>query len=37
LLEKDKYKVKVISGDYSNIKITTSEDLDIVKSLAKEL
>ncbi len=33
LLEKDDYKIKIISGDYSNIKITTSEDLDIVKRL----
>lgn len=33
LLEKDGYQIKVISGDYSNIKITTSEDLNIVKEL----
>lgn len=33
LLEKDNYQVKIISGDYSNIKITTSEDLDIAKNL----
>lgn len=31
LLEKDNYKVKVIDGDYTNIKITTPEDLDIIK------
>ena len=35
LLEKDGYQIKVISGDYSNIKITTSEDLNIVKELYK--
>lgn len=35
LLEKDGYQVKVIPGDYSNIKITTSEDLNIVKELYK--
>lgn len=31
LLEKGNYKVKVIEGDYTNIKITTYEDLNIVK------
>lgn len=31
LLEKDGYLVKVIEGDYTNIKITTYEDLEIVK------
>lgn len=31
LLEKDNYKVKVIEGDYTNIKITTQEDLNIIK------
>ncbi len=35
LLEKDDYKIKIISGDYSNIKITTSEDWDIVNRLLK--
>ena len=34
LLEKDNYQIKIILGDYSNIKITTSEDLDIVKRFA---
>lgn len=33
LLENNNYKVKVIEGDYSNIKITTQNDLEIVKSL----
>jgi len=33
LLEKDNYQIKIVLGDYSNIKITTSEDLDIVKRL----
>lgn len=37
LLEKDNYKIKIILGDYSNIKITTSEDLDIVKRFANEV
>lgn len=32
LLEKDGYEIKIIPGSYSNIKITTSEDLDIIKS-----
>lgn len=30
LLEKSKYKVKILEGDYTNIKITTREDLDVV-------
>lgn len=37
LLEKEGYKIKVIAGDYSNIKITTSEDLDIVKFIYNKL
>ena len=32
LLEKENYKVKVICGDYSNIKITTQEDINFIKS-----
>lgn len=31
LLEKDNYAVKIIEGDYTNIKITTFEDLGIIK------
>ena len=31
LLEKDNYTIKMIQGDYTNIKITTREDLDIIK------
>lgn len=31
LLEKENYQVKVIEGDYTNIKITTYEDLNIIK------
>ena len=31
LLENCKHKVKVIEGEYTNIKITTYEDLNIVK------
>lgn len=33
LLEKEGYNIKVILGDYSNIKITTKEDLSIVEKL----
>lgn len=33
LLEKDNYKVKIIEGDYTNIKITTYDDFNIVKKL----
>ena len=32
LLEMDNYKIKVIVGDYTNIKITNYEDLNIIKS-----
>ncbi len=32
LLEKNGYKVKVIEGDYTNIKITTYEDMDVIKN-----
>lgn len=31
LLEMNGYKVKIIEGDYTNIKITTKEDLNIIK------
>ena len=33
LLEKENYPIKIIEGDYSNIKITTKEDILIVKEL----
>lgn len=33
LLEKDGYKIKIITGDYSNIKITTEDDMIIIKEL----
>lgn len=33
LLEKSRYKVKVIEGDYTNIKITNKEDLEIIKGI----
>lgn len=33
LLEKDNYKIKIIEGDYTNIKITTYEDLEIIKKI----
>lgn len=32
LLEKNKYDVKMLEGDYTNIKITTYEDLSIIKN-----
>ena len=35
LLEIDNHKVKIIEGDYTNIKITTYEDLDITKEFLK--
>ena len=31
LLELNGYKVKIIEGDYTNIKITTKEDMNIIK------
>ena len=31
LLEKGNYKVKIIEGDYTNIKVTTAEDINIIK------
>lgn len=37
LLEKDGYKIKIMSGDYSNIKITTSEDLLIAEKLMTQI
>lgn len=33
LLEKDGYKIKILPGNYNNIKITTYDDLDIMKKL----
>ncbi len=35
LLEKDHYKIKVIEGDYTNIKITTYDDLFIARYFVK--
>ena len=35
LLEKNNYKVKIIEGDYTNIKITTYDDLNIIKEFMK--
>lgn len=35
LLEKNGYNVKIIEGDYTNIKITTYEDIDIIKKFLK--
>lgn len=37
LLEKDDFEVLIIQGDYSNIKITTTEDLNIVRELYKSI
>lgn len=31
LLEKDNCKVKIIEGDYTNIKVTTAEDISIIR------
>lgn len=36
LLEKGNYNVKIIEGDYTNIKITTYEDINIVAELLKK-
>lgn len=36
LLEKNHDKVKIIEGDYTNIKITTYEDIDIIKEFIKK-
>ena len=35
LLEKENYPLKIVNGDYTNIKITTQEDLLIVKEFMK--
>ncbi len=32
LLEKGEHKVKIIEGDYTNIKVTTAEDINIIKA-----
>lgn len=36
LLEEGDYKVKILEGDYSNIKITTYDDLNLMKELMKQ-
>ncbi len=36
LMEKEGIKVKLLEGDYTNIKITTKEDMEIVKKLIKK-
>lgn len=36
LLEKNNDKVKILEGDYTNIKITTYEDIDIIKQFVKK-
>ena len=35
LLEKDGYDVKIIEGDYTNIKVTTYEDINIIKEFLR--
>jgi len=35
LLENDKYKVKILEGDYTNIKITTHEDIKILSEFLR--
>ena len=35
MLEKEGYQIKLIEGDYTNIKVTTKEDLNIIKELLK--
>jgi len=37
LLERENYKVKLVNGDYSNIKLTTKEDINIIKEYVKTL
>ena len=36
LLEKDNYPIKIINGDYTNIKLTTPEDLNIIIKFVAE-
>lgn len=31
LLEKDNYEIKILEGDYTNIKVTTYEDIEIIR------
>lgn len=35
ILEKNDYKIKIIKGDYTNIKITTPEDLEVLKMFSE--
>lgn len=37
LLEKDGYKVKIIEGDYTNIKVTTYSDMEVIQEFIKEI
>ena len=37
LLEMEDYKIKIIEGDYTNIKVTTYEDLSIIKQLINDI
>ena len=36
ILERNNEKVKIISGDYSNIKLTTFDDLNLVNGFLKK-
>ena len=36
LLENMGYKIKLVPGDYTNIKITTTEDMKVLKEIIKE-
>ena len=36
ILEKDNKTVKIILGDYSNIKLTTYDDLNLVNEFLKQ-
>lgn len=35
LLEKEDYKIKIIEGDYTNIKVTTYEDINIISEFLR--
>lgn len=37
LLEKDGYKVKIIEGDYTNIKVTTYSDMEVIQEFIKDI
>ncbi len=37
LLEKQNEKIKMIQGDYTNIKITTFEDIEVMREFMNKL